>query len=110
MTVRVVRLIEYVYPDHETAEKDMGHWGLAANGRKTCGPNHVITSAIMLPRTLQADEAVVQQPTYGPVELVHQQGVGTNETVDMIFDVRSSERLFTRELVARYNELVARST
>lgn len=62
MTVRVIRLIEYVYPNHEEAEKDMGRWQLPANGRKTLGPhNHTITSTTMLPRTVGADESVEEE-------------------------------------------------
>lgn len=32
MPVRVVRVIDYTYPDHETAEQDMLRWGVPANG------------------------------------------------------------------------------
>lgn len=34
MPVRVIRVLEYEYPDHEAAERDMQNWGIPANGTK----------------------------------------------------------------------------
>ena len=72
MTIRVIRVLEYVYPDHETAEQDMRKWNVPQNGsvRKGGGTEHqfgekprktksyIITSATMSPRTVSADETV----------------------------------------------------
>jgi hypothetical protein len=30
--VRVIRVLEYEYPDHAAAEDDMSRWGVPANG------------------------------------------------------------------------------
>lgn len=40
--VRILRLLEYTYPDQETADKDMGHWTVPANGHHGSWP-HVTT-------------------------------------------------------------------
>lgn len=78
MTVRVVRILEYVYPDHETAEKDMRNWNVPQNGSvrrgggigrvlgvRTQMSEYIITSATMTPRTVSPDEAVplVDEPS-----------------------------------------------
>lgn len=71
MTVRVIRILEYVYPDHETAEEDQRRWNVPPNGSVMRGggkghfggrdyttKKYMITSATMSPRTVQADETV----------------------------------------------------
>jgi hypothetical protein len=72
MTVRVIRILEYVYPDHETAEEDQRRWNIPPNGSVMRGggshhmpgkepvrvEKYMITSATMSPRTVHADEAV----------------------------------------------------
>lgn len=46
--IRVLRVIEYTYDDAEDAERDMGHWKLAANGTMmVSGRSIVIKSAII---------------------------------------------------------------
>lgn len=55
--VRVIRVLEYDYPDQETAEADMENWGVPPNGvfRIPKGRTHadlVIRSAITFPRTM----------------------------------------------------------
>jgi hypothetical protein len=46
--VRVLRLIEYVYEDAETAEKDMANWNAPAIGSvPRVGPNKRIRSTIL---------------------------------------------------------------
>jgi hypothetical protein len=47
MTVRVVRLMEYTYPDIEAADRDMRHWQIPANGARDQG-NLTIRSSIIL--------------------------------------------------------------
>lgn len=63
MVVRVLRFLEYVYADHEAAEKDMQNWAVPANGttRKGGGRNkkYYITSATMFPRTIAVDEEIL---------------------------------------------------
>ena len=60
MTVRVLRLLEYVYPNHEGAEADMARWSMPANGTKALSSRDVgeytISSTTMLPRTVGPDE------------------------------------------------------
>jgi hypothetical protein len=63
MTVRVIRILEYVYPDHETAELDMRNWNVPENGSVHKGggmgtKKYIITSATMSPRTVSTDETV----------------------------------------------------
>jgi len=63
VTVRVIRILEYVYPDHETAEEDRRRWNVPENGSVYRGggkgtKQYMITSATMSPRTVHADEAV----------------------------------------------------
>jgi hypothetical protein len=69
MTVRVIRILEYVYPDHEAAERDMSRWNFPANGTKAFGKVSgkgndwfIITSATVPPRTLRADEPINRPP------------------------------------------------
>lgn len=48
--IRVLRIMEYYYPDMEAASADMQHWQVAATGVKkfgTKGP--VVHSTVMLP-------------------------------------------------------------
>lgn len=72
MTVRVIRILEYVYPDHAAAEQDMAHWKFPAIGMKAFGQGTdkdgnriqgvVITSTVMPSRTLRLDESVNYPP------------------------------------------------
>jgi hypothetical protein len=70
VTVRVIRILEYVYESHEDAEVDMRRWNVTANGSmrlgggtihelsrepKKVGPC-IITSATMMPRTTTESE------------------------------------------------------
>jgi hypothetical protein len=65
--VRVIRVLEYDYPDQETAERDMARWGVPPNGvRSGWGqPNvrglmfhtgTVIRSATTFPETMPHQE------------------------------------------------------
>jgi hypothetical protein len=69
--VRVIRILEYVYPDHETAEEDMRRWNIPENGsvrlgggtrhiegRRETVKSYIITSATTSPRTVGTDETV----------------------------------------------------
>lgn len=55
MTVRVLRLLEYVYPNHERAEEDMNRWCIPADGTKPFGTVK-ISSTTMSVRTYTSDE------------------------------------------------------
>lgn len=58
MKIRVLRVLEYVYSDVETMEKDMGRWGLAANGTHRAGANLTIKSSVLPLETIEdAEEA-----------------------------------------------------
>jgi len=46
MTIRVVRLMEYTYPDLETAHADMARW--AVQGTFSPGGNKLITSTVII--------------------------------------------------------------
>lgn len=37
MSLRVLRLLEYTYPNVEAMESDMGKWAIPANGIRTLG-------------------------------------------------------------------------
>lgn len=56
MTVRVIRILEYVYPDHETAEADMQAWNAPINGVLRHGRRVKISSATLMPRTTTEDD------------------------------------------------------
>jgi hypothetical protein len=45
--IRVLRLMEYIYPDNETAQDDMGRWGMPAIGNKELGVGKSIRSTIL---------------------------------------------------------------
>lgn len=45
MTVRVVRVIEYVYDNYAEAEKDMSLWNAPANGVKRFNAYSILRSA-----------------------------------------------------------------
>jgi hypothetical protein len=46
MTIRVLRLVEYNYPDAKRMEEDMARWTIPANGSHQAG-NMVIKSATL---------------------------------------------------------------
>jgi hypothetical protein len=56
--IRVLRLIEYTYPDNETAEADMQRWGVPANGSKKWGKHDdkVIRSTIIIDLDPEPDD------------------------------------------------------
>lgn len=66
--VRVIRVLEYDYPDQATAETDMARWGVPPNGvrngwgqaaRRSPYTGTVIRSATTFPQTLpHQDEEV----------------------------------------------------
>ena len=43
--IRVLRVLEYVYPDAKTAEQDMARWQIPANGSYAAGANKMLKSA-----------------------------------------------------------------
>jgi hypothetical protein len=49
MTVKVLRLIEYVYPDAKTMEDDMARWYIPPIGTKTIGigKTQIIRSTVL---------------------------------------------------------------
>ncbi len=56
MAVRILRLIEYTYPDYETAFDDMSRWGVPATGVKSFGQaDREIRSAVLNPTVLDID-------------------------------------------------------
>lgn len=60
MAVRVLRILEYVYADHESMEEDMKKWQIPATGivRRGGGlyKSYLISSSVMLPRTVTEGE------------------------------------------------------
>lgn len=56
--IRVLRLLEYTYPDNQSAEDDMGRWGVPANGSKKWGVHDakVIRSAIITDLNFKEEE------------------------------------------------------
>ncbi|HXK40390.1 MAG TPA: hypothetical protein VJ837_06185 [Candidatus Paceibacterota bacterium] len=54
--IRLLRVLEYEYENHEAMIKDMGHWSLGAQGIKDTGPTRV-TSSTMFPREVVLDVA-----------------------------------------------------
>ena len=72
MTVRVVRILEYIYPDEETAIADMARWQVQ-NGTyhpRGLGNPMTITSAV-LPLTLLQAEERQDTPAVHPFEQEH---------------------------------------
>ncbi len=58
MAVRILRLMEYVYPDHEAAFEDMTHWAVPANGEKSFGQaDRRIESAVLPPAVFDPGNA-----------------------------------------------------
>ncbi len=49
MTVRVIRVLEYEYPDHETAERDMANWKVPPTGSWSVRAGRTIRSATTFP-------------------------------------------------------------
>jgi hypothetical protein len=67
MTIRVLRLLEYEYPDIETADADMGHWYMPANGSRVLAKLVTIRSAIILnPFGKERDEPTLTPPLHVP--------------------------------------------
>ena len=50
--IRVLRLMEYVYPDVESMEADMGCWAIPANGKRSLGICGKSISSAVLPLTV----------------------------------------------------------
>lgn len=48
MVVRVLRMIEYTYPDIETADEDIARWNIPANGTRAITGMYSIRSAIIM--------------------------------------------------------------
>lgn len=67
--VRVLRLLEYVYADHEDAERDMQNWSVPADGTVKRGggrnKSYFISSTTMMPRT------VVEENNVRPMDFYH---------------------------------------
>lgn len=87
--VRVIRVLEYDYPDQETCEKDMARWGVPPNGvRHGWGPNRphgvVVRSATTFPETMPHEEPEFDDRTPPktdfPNELTHEQQVAVDMT------------------------------
>lgn len=54
--IRVLRILEYTYPDAEVAISDMGRWGIGANQTFTSGGRGTtVRSATMLPESLEGE-------------------------------------------------------
>lgn len=45
--IRILRLIEYTYPDNQMAERDMGNWNFPGFGTKNFGLGTVLRSTII---------------------------------------------------------------
>lgn len=64
MSVRVIRVLEYEYPDFKSAEADMAKWGVPANGATIRPPGSVngrahwslIRSATTFPATVNDEQ------------------------------------------------------
>jgi hypothetical protein len=73
MPVRVIRVLEYEFADHEMAEQHMESWGVPANGTAVFGRSGVegrqvkVRSATIMPnlsvliQTARVDETVVDR-------------------------------------------------
>lgn len=54
--IRVLRLIEYTYPDAETAERDMSHWLSPAIGVRTYRKGTTFRSTILTDLNYEGEE------------------------------------------------------
>jgi len=57
--IRVIRILEYTYPDNITAEEDMAMWAVPANGTRKIGvkaKTKTIKSATLVNLWAQYDE------------------------------------------------------
>lgn len=82
MSVRVIRLMEYVYPDVESAREDMSHWAVQT-GMVSFKPGYEISSTIILNPT-PFEKPIIKQdgldlplkkpelgnPSYTPSEMI----------------------------------------
>jgi hypothetical protein len=82
MTVRVLRLLEYVYPDHETAEFDMKCWQTPADGVHTFGDNLTLSSTTMMPRTVAADEVAKPSVPLPTIEVLMAEEAQKSSPID----------------------------
>lgn len=59
--IRVLRVLEYEYPDAEIMDKDMQRWGVGANAthRGWGKSGVVIRSAVLLPHYLNVGKTVI---------------------------------------------------
>lgn len=55
MSVRVLRIIEITYPNHEAYEADRPNWGVPANGERLRG-GAIYRSSTMLAETIGDSE------------------------------------------------------
>lgn len=62
MTIRVIRLLEYTYPDVDTAAQDMEHW--AVQGAMRIGPDRAIRSSVLLNAVPYEDPYPVTEEKY----------------------------------------------
>jgi hypothetical protein len=76
MPVRVIRFLEYEYPDHEAAELDMAMWGVPANcttrtfGWKSTAIRSATTFPAMTDQHLAVDNVEEKQGSAPQWELV----------------------------------------
>lgn len=57
MSIEVIRVLVYTYPDEDEMRKDMGHWNMAAEGVKDIGGRGTMTGRI--------ESMIVKQPPPG---------------------------------------------
>lgn len=61
MAIRILRLMEYVYPDAETAEEDMSRWMIPATGIRRMSPNKLIRSTILTDLNFEDEDVVATE-------------------------------------------------
>lgn len=56
--IRVLRVLEYRYSDGDAMAQDMTHWGIGANATYRANSHVTIASSVMVPESVETDEAV----------------------------------------------------
>jgi hypothetical protein len=117
MSVRVIRILEYVYPDHSRCEQDMQRWAVGANSAQRHG-DMTISSATMMPRTVGENEQSLgeaqEYPEVSgagvPYPQEPQLPMATLDDDGRLVDSSTGIGIMLDELVERYNALVLKNS